>query len=108
MNLLHEVDKPGSDVEEYIMNLDEILKAKMDMIHIIRSQVSSFYDNIKEEQELSQVFHGMQTSGDIEPPHDNMGMMSSPLDMEDNLLEGDDMLMDEISDELGGFKITDN
>jgi len=32
MVLLHDVDKPGSDVEEYIRSLDEILLKKLDMI----------------------------------------------------------------------------
>lgn len=32
MVLLNEVDKPGSDVEEYVNNLDAILLQKMEMI----------------------------------------------------------------------------
>lgn len=32
MMLLHEVDKPGSDVEEYVSSLDAILVHKMQLI----------------------------------------------------------------------------
>ena len=36
MVLLNEVDKPGSDVEEYVNNLDQILLKKMEMIKNMR------------------------------------------------------------------------
>jgi kinesin family protein 2/24 len=36
MALLNEVDKPGSDVEDYVNNLDKLLLSKIDMIHKIR------------------------------------------------------------------------
>ena len=32
MILLHEVDKPGSDVDDYVESLDNILAHKMDLI----------------------------------------------------------------------------
>lgn len=120
MNLLHEVDKPGSDVEDYILNLDTLLKSKIDMIHKLRSQLARFYDNIKEEQELSNLFHEMKNQGDSaydneEEPDENrqpadyylsnlnqdhLNGVGSPLNIEDNLLADDDMLMEDVSDEL--------
>ena len=36
MGLLNEVDKPGSDVEDYVSNLDKILAEKMEMIANMR------------------------------------------------------------------------
>lgn len=39
MALLHTVDKPGSDVDEYIMSLDEILLSKLDMINGLRGKL---------------------------------------------------------------------
>ena len=39
MGLLNEVDKPGSDVEEYVNNLDQILAQKMEMIANMRGQL---------------------------------------------------------------------
>jgi kinesin family protein 2/24 len=32
MVLLHDVDKPGSDIEQYVKNLDAILSHKMELI----------------------------------------------------------------------------
>ena len=37
MNILKEVDKPGSDVESYIEKLDKILLKKIDMMTELRS-----------------------------------------------------------------------
>ena len=37
MVLLNEVDKPGSDVEDYVSNLDKMLLSKMDMIQQMRN-----------------------------------------------------------------------
>ena len=36
MMLLHEVDKPGSDIEEYVSSLDAILLHKMELIICVR------------------------------------------------------------------------
>jgi hypothetical protein len=36
MMLLHEVDKPGSDIEEYVSSLDAILVHKVEMILMVR------------------------------------------------------------------------
>ena len=36
MSLLNEVDKPGSDVQEYVSNLDKVLVSKIDMIEKLR------------------------------------------------------------------------
>ncbi len=33
MMLLHEVDKPGSDVDEYVESLDSILLHKLELIN---------------------------------------------------------------------------
>lgn len=112
MNLLHDVDKPGSDIEEYISSLDSILKEKMNMIHKIRRQLGNFYEHIKEEQELSRIFHEMQEGqdeigdeyyedqdGDISTPH--MQASQIPLHLEENLLE-------DVNDELDAFLNDDN
>lgn len=53
MMLLHEVDKPGSNVEEYIANLDSILATNSQMINQIRGKLKTFDSHLKEEEELS-------------------------------------------------------
>ena len=39
MQLLNEVDKPGSDVEEYAKNLDKVLLDKIKIISGLRDQL---------------------------------------------------------------------
>jgi len=57
MNLLNEVDKPGSDVEMYISQLDKILLANMDQITGLRSRLCNFRDLLTEENKLSHIFY---------------------------------------------------
>jgi len=56
MVLLNEVDKPGSDVEEYVTNLDKILVQKMEMIMNIREQLLNFHKHLKTEETLSKLY----------------------------------------------------
>jgi hypothetical protein len=37
MALLNEVDKPGSDIEKYVIDLDQALEKKMNMISSLRN-----------------------------------------------------------------------
>jgi kinesin family protein 2/24 len=56
MSILNEVDKPGSDVDEYVSNLDKLLLAKIDMIHRIRQQLIDFHVHIKTEESMSKLY----------------------------------------------------
>jgi hypothetical protein len=57
MMLLHEVDKPGSDVDEYVDSLDAILAHKAEIITMLRSRITGFKENLKEEEILSKKFY---------------------------------------------------
>jgi len=57
MLLLHEVDKPGSDVDDYVASLDAILCHKMELITMLRTRLVNFKNHLKEEESLSQKFH---------------------------------------------------
>eukprot|EP01017_Pseudomicrothorax_dubius_P047285 TRINITY_DN846_c0_g5_i3.p1 TRINITY_DN846_c0_g5~~TRINITY_DN846_c0_g5_i3.p1 ORF type:complete len:688 (+),score=192.66 TRINITY_DN846_c0_g5_i3:94-2157(+) len=57
MLLLHEVDKPGSDVDEYVENLDAILLHKLELIQGVRNRLQGFRSHLKEEEELSKKFY---------------------------------------------------
>jgi kinesin family protein 2/24 len=57
MMLLHEVDKPGSDVDEYVESLDAILAHKMEIISVMRSRLRGFKDHLKEEELMSKKFY---------------------------------------------------
>lgn len=60
MNLLHEVDKPGSDVDEYVSGILQALEHKARMIEALRSQVLTFQSHLREEGQLSKQFYEAQ------------------------------------------------
>jgi len=68
MAILKDVDKPGSDVENYVEKLDKILVRKIEMMVDLRRNVLDFYKNIKTEEELARLYQTMQSAefGDVE------------------------------------------
>jgi len=60
MAILKDVDKPGSDVENYVEKLDKILVRKIEMMVDLRRNVLDFYKNIKTEEELARLYQTMQ------------------------------------------------
>lgn len=61
MAILKDVDKPGSDVENYVEKLDKILVRKIEMMVDLRRNVLDFYKNIKTEEELARLYQTMQS-----------------------------------------------
>lgn len=55
--LIHEVDKPGSDVDEYVGQLDKILSDKVDRIQELRERLHTFKNHLQEEEILSKKFY---------------------------------------------------
>ena len=53
MRLLKSVDKPGSDVEKYVVELDKILEKKIKMMTDLRSKALEFYKNLKTEETMA-------------------------------------------------------
>lgn len=62
MLLLHEVDKPGSDVDEYVDSLDALLTHKMEIISVLKSRLIQFKDHLKEEELLSKKFYEQRSA----------------------------------------------
>ena len=60
MQLLQEVDKPGSDVEAYAASLDSTLAHKMEAIASLREKLSGFRSHLHQERELSKKFFEQQ------------------------------------------------
>lgn len=56
MNLINEVDKPGSDIENYVVNLDKVLLEKVEKISKIRQRLKKFRVMLKDEEALSANF----------------------------------------------------
>jgi len=61
MMLLHEVDKPGSDVDEYVDSLDAILLHKLEIISMLRGRLVNFREHLREEEILSKKFYEQRT-----------------------------------------------
>lgn len=61
MMLLHDVDKPGSDIEEYVSSLDTLLLHKMEMISVVRQRLVDFYTHLKLEENLQKLYTEKQT-----------------------------------------------
>jgi kinesin family protein 2/24 len=56
MSLLNDVDKPGSDVEDYVNNLDKLLLQKVHMILQMRQSIINFHTNLKTEETMSKLY----------------------------------------------------
>ena len=56
MQLLNEVDKPGSDVEQYVKGLDRVLLKKMQIISDVRERMLNFYSHLKTEEHMSKLY----------------------------------------------------
>ena len=57
MVLLHEVDKPASDIDEYVESLDSMLTHKLETISLLKTKLVKFRGHLKEEEVLSKKFH---------------------------------------------------
>lgn len=53
MKLLHSVDQPGSVVDEYVSNLDDLLESKMRIIRALSGRLARFKDQLEREETLS-------------------------------------------------------
>ena len=79
MAILKNVDKPGSDVESYVEQLDKILVRKIEMMVDLRRHVLDFYKNIKTEEMLAKLYQTMQESQeDYEYDDDYMNQYGRP------------------------------
>jgi kinesin family protein 2/24 len=86
MVLLNDVDKPGSDVEEYVNNLDQILIQKMTMISQMREQLITFHKHLKTEEAMSKLYQQQQNLNGLNMPvgDDDEEMLIHMQDMEND------------------------
>jgi len=54
MNLINEVDKPGSDIDIYVGKLDKVLEEKENRIKDLRNKLVKFSSMLKKEEMISQ------------------------------------------------------
>lgn len=88
MSLINEVDKPGSDIENYVVTLDRLLADKVDKINSLRVQLQKFNIMLKDEEALANKFNN---NADI-------------LEVYDFGKKNYDNLEDELEEELRGFE----
>jgi hypothetical protein len=88
MGLINDVDKPGSDIENYVLTLDRLLADKVDKINSLRIKLQKFNVLLKDEEALSSKFNN---NNDI-------------LDVYDFGKKNFDNLEDELEEELRGFE----
>lgn len=62
MNLLNVVDKPGSDVEKYVSDLDRELLRKISVITKLREQLLTFHKHLKTEEKMATLYQEKQQS----------------------------------------------
>ena len=48
------MDKPGSDIDEYILSLEKILKEKLKSITNLQNKISEFKNNLEQERLINQ------------------------------------------------------
>jgi len=60
MNLLAEVDQPGSAIDTYVGRLQGILQAKQQSIAALMRRLEGFTRNLQEEEELSRTAHKLR------------------------------------------------
>ena len=56
MQLLNEVDQPGSDVEQYARALDKVLLNKIQLIMGLRENLLNFFSHLKTEEHMSRLY----------------------------------------------------
>ena len=56
MNCIHEVDKPGSDIEIYTTNLDKLLSKEIQAITNLRERLNKFRIMLKDESAFANLF----------------------------------------------------
>jgi kinesin family protein 2/24 len=60
MNILHEVDQPGSDVDEYTNALKNFLEQQVKCISQMKERLGKFTQHLRMEEEISKKFYKFQ------------------------------------------------
>jgi len=63
MLLINDVDKPGSDIDNYVSSLDKLFAEKAERIQNMRSKLFKFHKMLKEEEVLAKKFSEYQNDG---------------------------------------------
>ena len=61
MQLLDMMDQPGTQVDEYVGQLDRVLLAKIQAIEQLRQKLSIFQNHLTQEDQMSKSYTDMYT-----------------------------------------------
>lgn len=61
MSILHDVDQPGSDVDEYTSSLKSMLDQEVSCIASIQAKLEAFTSHLRLEEEMSKKFYKLQS-----------------------------------------------
>ena len=89
MELINDVDKPGSEIENYVVTLDKFLGDKVDKINALRGRLQKLNILLKDEEALQTKFNN--NNNDV-------------LDLYDFGKKNYDNLDDELEEEFRGFE----
>jgi phosphopantetheine adenylyltransferase len=56
MNLVNDVEKPGSDIEFYVHSMEKVYNQQLEKINFMKTRFINLKNLLKEEEELSQKF----------------------------------------------------
>ncbi len=56
MNLVNEVEKPGSDIEFYVNSMENVFNQQLEKINFMKTRLINFKNLLKEEEDVSQKF----------------------------------------------------
>lgn len=87
MILLHTVDKPGSDVDYYVDNLDTLLINKLNLINNLRGKLKTFKQHLVEEEILSKRFYDKKNEMDVYDLKNESNCLGNDIQLLDNLHE---------------------
>ena len=88
MVLLHDVDKPASDIDEYVDSLDAILAHKLELITVLKARLTKFREHLREEELLSKKFY--------EQKNEVMDIFDLNANVGDNFKNEDMQLLDDL------------
>ena len=60
------MDKPGSDIDEYILSLDKILMEKLKSIKNLQNKILEFKSNLEEERLINKKIQEKRGNGSFE------------------------------------------
>mmetsp|Transcript_9549 Transcript_9549/g.18604 ORF Transcript_9549/g.18604 Transcript_9549/m.18604 type:complete len:505 (-) Transcript_9549:4248-5762(-) len=61
MAMLNEIEKPGSDVQQYIRELESILNQKEHQIGALRTKLNTFKQHLSDEEQMTKQFYSLQS-----------------------------------------------